>query len=76
MKYAKMTFSNSLFQYGGIPKKLFEQMLSFLPEDYKILAFSNDPSRMVSSVFIGSESFADVPDGQLPTEILLFSIGR
>ena len=71
MKYARMTFNReTLYKLGGLPGKIFQQMLDFLPKDYIILGFGEDSSRMQSYLFIGSNSFVDTPDGLCPPEIL------
>lgn len=69
MKYARMGFSTSVFMSGGISSKLFSEMLSKLPPDAKILGFGNADYRYTSHLFIGSDSFKEVPDVQMPPDI-------
>lgn len=73
MKYVRMSF-NSMFlcKEGGIPKKVFEQMLSLLPSDYKIIGFREEMTSMMTNVFIGSDSFIEVEDLALPPAITPF----
>lgn len=55
---------------GGIGIQEFNQMLSFLPKDSKILGFDYDGGTSCQYIFVGSDIFKDVPDGMIPTDII------
>lgn len=58
-----------LCRNGGIPKEIFEQMISLLPKDYSIIGFGEDRTNLLSYMFIKSDSFVDTPELVGPPDI-------
>jgi hypothetical protein len=69
MKYIRIPFNRSAFhEQNGITITLFIEMLKKLPDDSRIIGFTNDPSKLVDYIFVTSDQFKEIPCGHSPTD--------
>lgn len=71
MRVAAIQFSRLLLlRRGGMELKLFQDMLSALPEDAKIVGFGEHATYSSLFLMVTSEKFKEVTLGSLPSEII------